>query len=192
MLSRATDDMVALDGGRYGVRVSDSLLYQVDLPDSSEVAAGIYLNPGSRDTGRNGILWIDAAGNDTALPVDPCHDPTPNPVGPTVADLATALSEQPFLTVTKPAEVTVGGMNGLFVKATVPKDADMSACQDDSVDLISGHHSAGAGTVQRMWVLDVDGARHVIHAKVGAYESNANQHTRAMIRMVESITFNHG
>ena len=87
-------------------------------------------------------------------------------MGPTVADLATALSEQPFLTVTKPAEVTVGGMNGLFVKATVPKDADVSACQDDSVDLISGHHSAGAGTVQRMWILDVDGARHVIHAKV--------------------------
>ena len=33
VLSRATDDMVALDGGRYGVRVSDSLLYQVDVPD---------------------------------------------------------------------------------------------------------------------------------------------------------------
>lgn len=195
VLSQATtDDMVALDGGRYGVRVSDSLLYQVDVPDASEVASGTYLNPGSQDTGRNGILWISEAGNDTALPVDPCRDHSPNPVGPTVADLATALSEQPFLTVTRPAEVTVGGMKGLFVKATVPEDADVSACQNDSVDLISEHHSAGAGTVERMWILDVDGARHVIHANVaaGASDTNANQHTRAMIRMVESITFHHG
>ena len=194
VLSHAdTDDMIALDAGRYGVRVSDSLLYQVDVPAASEVADGTYLNPGSRDTGRNGILWIDAAGNDTAVPVHPCHDHSPNPVGPTVADLATALSEQPFVTVTKPAEVTVGGMKGLFVKATVPKDADMSACQDEAVDLISETHSAGAGTVERMWILDVDGARHVIHAKVaaGAYDTNANKHTKAMIGMVKSITFNH-
>lgn len=195
VLSHAdTDDVVALDRGRYGVRVSDSLLYQVDVPDASEVFDGIYLNPGSRDTGRNGILWIDEAGNDTALPVHPCHDHTPHLVGPTVADLATALSKQPFLTVTRPAEVTVGGMKGLFVKATVSQDADESACQDESVDLISETPSAGAGTVERMWILDVDGARHVIHAKVatGAYDTNANQHTRAMTRMVESITFTHG
>lgn len=194
VLSHAdTDDVVALDAGRYGVWVSDSLLYQVDVPAASEVFDGIYLNPGSGGaSGRNGILWIDEVGNDTAVPVDPCRDHSPNPVGPTVADLATALSEQPFLTVTRPTEVTVGGMKGLFVKATVPKDADMSACQDNSVDLISESYSAEAGIVQRMWILDVDGTRHVIHAKVGAYDTNANQHTRAMIRMVESITFNHG
>ena len=58
----------------------------------------------------------------TALPADPCRDHSPISVGPTAADLATALSEQPFLTVTKPTEVTVGGMKGLVVKATVPKD----------------------------------------------------------------------
>jgi len=195
-----TDDEVELDAGRYGVWVSDSLLYQVDIPDRSEVFDGKYLNPGSGGAyGRNGILWIDEVGNDTAIPVHPCRDHSPIPVGPTVADLATALSEQPlwsqkggFLRVTKPTQVTVGGMKGLFVKATVPKNADMSPCQDNSVDLISESHSAGPGIVQRMWILDVDGTRHVIHAKVGAFDTNANQHIKAMNRMVESITFTSG
>jgi hypothetical protein len=192
VLSHAdTDDVVALDAGRYGIWVSDSLLYQVDVPAASEVFDGVYLNPGSVASGRNGIVHMEVADDDTALPVHPCRDHSPIPVGPTVADLATALSKQPFLTVTRPTEVTVGGMKGLLVKATVPKEADMSACQDNTVDLISGSYSAEAGIVQRMWILDVDGARHVIHAKVDANDINANQHTKAMIRMVESITFNH-
>ncbi|MBA2560518.1 MAG: hypothetical protein H0V07_11660 [Propionibacteriales bacterium] len=59
VLSQATDDFVEVDGGRYGVRVSDSLLYQVDLPDGSEVFRGTYLNPGSSDTGRNGIFYVE-------------------------------------------------------------------------------------------------------------------------------------
>jgi hypothetical protein len=195
VLSPAVDDFVPVNAGRYGVRVSESLLYAVDVPDDSLVAQGIYLNPLSRgEGGPNGILWIDEAGDDTALPVNPCHDHTPRPVGDTVEDLATALSSQPFLTVTKPVPVTVGGMKGLLVKATVPRDAALLACQDESVDLISDHHSAGAGTVERMWILDVEGARHVVHAKVaaGAYDTNANQHSRAMTRMVDSITFIHG
>jgi hypothetical protein len=197
VLSQTLDGAVAVDPGRYGVRVSDSLLYQVDLPADSEVVEGTYLNPGSLgDSGANGLLWIAPAGDDTALPVNPCHDHTPTPVGPSVADLATALSNQPFLSVTRPRNVTVGGMKGQLVTATVPEDANVSACQDASVGLIAEHHSAAAGNVVRIWILDVDGARHVIHARVstGLYDAgtNAGQHTRAMTRMVESITFTHG
>jgi len=197
VLSQTIDGSVPVRAGRYAVRVSDSLLYQVDVPDDTEVVSGTYLNPvspGEHDL--NGLLWIDPAGDDTALPVDPCHDHSAKPVGPTVADLATALSDQPFLTVAPPVEVTVGGMDGLMVKATVPTGADVSACQGGSVDLISDSHSVGAGTVERLWILDVDGARHVIQARVstGADEdaTSARQHNRAIARMVESITFNHG
>jgi hypothetical protein len=197
VLSQTLGGAVAVDPGRYGVRVSDSLLYQVDLPAKSEVVEGTYLNPGSLgDSGANGLLWIDPAGDDTAPPVNPCHDHRPTPVGPSVADLATALSNQPFLSVTRPQNVTVGGMKGQLVIATVPDDANVSTCEGESVDLISGHPSAGAGNVVRIWILDVDGVRHVIHARVttGLYDtgSNAKQHTRAMTRMVESITFTHG
>ena len=194
VLSQATDSFVALDGGRYGVRVSDSLLYSVDVPDSSEVFDGVYLNPRSGALGRDAILWVEVAGKDTALTVDPCHDHTAEVVGPTVEDLARALSDQPFLTVTRPVGVTVGGMEGLFVKVTVPDDAELSACQNSVVFIFAdigkpgGAWAAGdrLGLVDRMWILDVDGARHVLLARAW---QNAGQQARAMTRMVESITF---
>jgi hypothetical protein len=185
-----------LDGGRYGVRVSDSLLYSVDVPDSSEVFDGVYLNPRSEALGRDAILWIEVAGKDTALPVDPCQDHTAKVVGPTVEDLARALSDQPFLTVTRPVGVTVDGMEGLFVKVTVPEDAELSACQDSRVAIYAdidkpsdGWTADEPGLVDRMWILDVDGARHVLRARAWP---NAGQQARAMTRMVESITFTHG
>jgi len=193
VLSQATEGFVALDGGRYGVRVSDSLLYAVDVPDSSEVFDGTYLNPRSSALGRDGILWIEEAGKDTALPVDPCQDHTAEVVGPTVEDLATALSDQPFLTVTRPVGVSVGGTEGLFVKATVPGDADLSACQDSEVAIYGnidapsdGWTTDVPGMVDRLWILDVDGVRHVLWARTWP---NAGQQARAMTRMVETITF---
>ena len=110
MLSQATNYFVPLERGRYGVRVSDSLLYSVDVPDNSEVFDGVYPNPRSEELAGYAIVWIEVADKDTKLPVDPCQDHTAKVVGPTVEDLARALSDQPFLTVTRPVEVTVGGM----------------------------------------------------------------------------------
>lgn len=193
VLSQATNYFVPLDGGRYGVRVSDSLLYSVDVPDNSEVFDGEYLNPRSAELSRDGILWIEVADKDTALPVHPCLDHTAEVVGPTVEDLARALSDQPFLTVTRPVEVTVGGMEGLFVKVTVPDDAEVSACQDAEVAIYEDADTHpdtwtvdAPGLVDRMWILDVDGVRHVLRARAWP---NAEQQVRAMTRMVESITF---
>jgi hypothetical protein len=194
VLSQSTAYFSSLDGGRYGVRVSDSLLYSVDVPDNSEVFDGVYLNPLSEELGRDAILWIEVADNDTALPVDPCQDHTAKVVGPTVRDLATALSDQPFLTVTRPVEVTVGGIEGLFVKVTVPDDAELSACQEGRVAIYAhidkpsdGSVADSPGLVDRMWILDVDGARHVLRAR--AWPNAPGQQVRAMTRMVESITF---
>ena len=193
VLSQATNYFVPLDGGRYGVRVSDSLLYSVDVPDNSEVFDGEYLNPRSAELSRDGILWIEVADQDTALPVHPCLDHTARVVGPTVEDLASALSDQPFLTVTRPVEVTVGGIEGLFVRVAVPDDAEVSACQDGEVAIyedIDTHPDTwtvdAPGLVDRMWILDVDGVRHVLRARAWP---NAGQQVRAMTRMVESITF---
>lgn len=193
VLSQATDYFAPLDGGRYGVRVSDSLLYSVDVPDNSEVFGGVYLNPRSAELSRNGIVWIEVADQDTALPVHPCLDHAAEVVGPTVEDLALALSEQPFLSVTKPVGVAVDGMEGLFVKVAVPDDAEVSACQDGEVAIYedSDTHPDGwtadvPGLVDRMWILDVDGVRHVLRARAWP---DAGQQVRAMTRMVESITF---
>ena len=189
VLSKAVDGFARVEAGRHAVRVSESLLFEFDLPEYSEVFGGMYVNPG-RGTGGDSIVWMIPASPRTALAVHPCRDHDSRAVGPTVADLATALGRQPFLTTTKPVPVTVGGMDGLFVKVSVPEDADVAACQEASVDVISGAPGAQsaeeAGIVDRLWILDIDGARHVLWARTfGATELD----TRLVKRLVQSITF---
>lgn len=186
VLSQDVDGFAPVEAGRHAVRVSESLLYQFDLPAYSDVFGGVYLNPGRR-AGGDSIVWLTPANQRTALPVHPCRDHDPTVVGPTVDDLASALNRQPYLTTTKPVEVSVGGMEGLFVKVSVPDDADVSACQGASVDVISGTQSAEeAGIVDRLWILDIDGARHVLWARTfGATALD----TSLVTRLVESITF---
>jgi hypothetical protein len=200
VLSQETDSFVPIEGGRYGVRLSESLFYAVDVPAHSEVFAGAFLNPGSWRTGRNGILFAHEADADTALPVHPCRDHTMRAVGPTVDDLAQALSEQPFVRVTTPVPVTVGGMDGLLVKVVLPADADLTACQAGRVPFLGDITDPAAGDdgwdhpgiVERMWILDVDGERHIVRANVATGPGPIDtDHMRAMARMVETITFTH-
>ena len=188
VLSQDVDGFVPVPAGRHAVRVSKSLLYQFDLPEDSEVYGGLFVNPG-RDAGGDSIVYLAPADERTGLPVDPCRDHTFRVVGPTVGDLAGALSRQPFLHVTKPVEVTVGGMHGLFVKAAIPDDADIAACQDDHVAITSEDQESGLtepGIIDRMWILDIDGTRHVLLARTfGATRLD----TRLVNQLVQSITF---
>ena len=86
-------------------------------------------------------------------------------------------------------------MDGLFVKVSVPDDADVSACQESRVAIYRHHLAPGTqsaeepGIVDRMWILDIDGARHVLWARTfGA----TGLDTSLVTRLVESITFTHG
>lgn len=189
VLSQDVDGFAPVEAGRHAVRVSESLLYQFDLPNDSDVFGGEFLNP-ARGAGGDSIVWMTPANQRTALPVHPCRDHDPMVVGPTVGDLASALNRQPYLTTTTPVEVTVGGVDGLFVKVNVPDDAEVSACQGGSVDIISDTQGAEeAGIVDRMWILDIDGDRHVLWARTfGATRLDSTLVTR----LVESITFTHG
>ena len=191
VLSQDVDGFVQVEAGRHAVRVSDSLLYQFDLPEDSEVFGGQFVNPG-RGVGGDTIVFLFPADERIGLPVHPCRDHTTRVVGPTVGDLARALSGQPFLQVTKPVKVTVDGMDGLFVKATVPVDAEIARCQDDAVFITSEDRESGLqepGIIDRMWILDIDGARHILLARTfGATTLD----TRLVNQLVQSITFTHG
>ena len=190
VLSQDVEGFAPVDAGRYAVRVSESLLYQFDLPAYSDVHSGVYLNPGRR-AGGDSIVWLTPANKRTALPVHPCRDHDRKVVGPTVGHLASALNRQPYLATTKPVAVTVGGMNGLFVKASVPDDANVSACQEGSVDVIMQDPQGveEPGTVDRIWILDVDGVRHVLRARTfGATKRDA----KLVTQLVKSITFTRG
>jgi hypothetical protein len=107
------------------------------------------------------------------------HSPLDPPVGPTVDDLATALTQLPPFEVTAaPSDVTMLGYTGKHLQLTVPNlpftgtadDRLFSECQDDSLhsyffptpgDSFYGYNGE-PGRTEDFWILDVNGTRLVI------------------------------
>ncbi len=96
--------------------------------------------------------------------------------GPTVEDLATALANQPGLRPTAPTPVSIGGYQGLYVELSTPEAP--AQCTQPGALWLSGMTAREArgrhtevhdnlirrGTVDRFWILNVDGQRLVIDA----------------------------
>ena len=107
------------------------------------------------------------------------------PVGPTVDDLATALTSfGPFEVSSPPRDVTVSGYQGTYLELTIPSDVSstfFSACEESELrswaaplnggEPFSGYE-AEAGMHEEFWIVDVDGTRLVI-------EMNWSQETSA-------------
>lgn len=125
---------------------------------------------------------------------DPCRwqtsllDP---PVGPTVEDLATALTDQVGRNASAPTEVVVGGYPATRIELSVPADLDLSTCDNGYFRdwLQQGElHSQNpvldggdptqvlfrSGQVSVVYILDVEGARVVIHTWHMPASSEAN------------------
>lgn len=110
------------------------------------------------------------------------HAPADPPVGPTVDDLATALTElAPFEVTKQPRNVTVQGYRGKHLQLTVPDIPVVSArggrqfegCQGGQLQSwFSPIHDGGRaaffgyneepGRTEDFWILDVDGTRLVL------------------------------
>lgn len=84
----------------------------------------------------------------------------PVAVGPTVADLVTALVDHPSLDVTDPVDVTLAGYSGTYLDLTVPDDISECARYRPMADW--HHYAQGPGQRWHMWILDVDGVRVVV------------------------------
>jgi hypothetical protein len=102
------------------------------------------------------------------------------PVGPSVDDLATALTGlDPFRVTSAPTDVTMHGYRGKHLELTVPDlpvkaDADgvtFTGCEDGALkswfsaadpEGFFGH--TGPGYTEEFWILDVEGTRLVIVA----------------------------
>lgn len=111
------------------------------------------------------------------LVTDGCRDhlAADPPVGPTVDDLATALSDlEPFEVTTPPEDVTIYGYSGKHLEWTVP---DMAFDRCDAGDLRSWiapidtaepgdafYGYTGPGYREEFWILDVEGTRLMIAA----------------------------
>jgi len=136
--------------------------------------------PGAAKRNPNGhtLLTITTVTN---VVRDGCLDHTPldPPVGPTVDDLATALTQLPPFEVTAPpSDVTLLGYTGKHLQLTVPNlpfsgtgdDRVFSACPGDALhsyffptpgDSFYGYNGE-PGRTEDFWILDVDGTRLVI------------------------------
>jgi hypothetical protein len=140
----------------------------------------------SSDAGNTGVS-ITTVSN---LVTDGCTDHAwrEPPIGPTVDDLATALTElAPFEVTSPPSEVTLAGYDGKHLAWTVP-ELPVEAAGDDTrfIDCHNGQLKSwvafidadqpgdafygytGPGYVEDFWILDVDGTRLMIAAEQSA------------------------
>jgi len=101
---------------------------------------------------------------------DPCEGVTTYDPGPGVRDLATALSGQKGVETTAPRPVTIDGRSGLYLEVRFPTDESrIIGCNSSEyhlwrTDAGDYYGSDIAGTVSRLWILDVDGTRVVMVA----------------------------
>jgi hypothetical protein len=110
---------------------------------------------------------------------DPCEGVTAFDPGPGVRDLATALHGQQGVETTALKPVTVDGYAGLYLEVSFPTEQSrMIGCQSSEyhlwqTDLGDYYGSDIAGTVSRLWILDVNGTRVVMVADTTPHEDAA-------------------
>ena len=122
-------------------------------------------------------------------------------VGPTVDDLATALSAQAGPGASPPTAVTVGGHPGKKVELSIPEDLDVTTCDSDGDVSIFGRwytyvpsgtsdaapFTYGVGQHNTVYIVDVDGTRQVIDTMYVSGTSAADR--TELDQIVASIRF---
>lgn len=164
---------------------------QVTVPDGWSSAGGWILNQGFQTTVAV-QFW-----NVVAVYRHPCQwsGTLFNP-GPTVNELAEALVVRPLRNATRSRDVKLDGYAGQYLEWSVPAEVDFTNCDsDDGTSYFeswigppgSDRYQQAPGQVDRLWILDVKGARLVIDAfsLATATPSDVDQ----LVKIVESIRF---
>ena len=166
LVSGDVDGYMQLEAGRY---ITDPAF---EVPVTFSVPAGLEGTVGGPYLAE--LAWSDSKAIAITFGIfrdvyaDPCFPGlgfVSPPVGPTVDDLAAALTSMPGVTATAPVDVTIDGHSGKQLTLTAP--ADFTGCS------IANGYSIWAfplGAVKtmvpaettRVWILDVDGERLVI------------------------------
>ena len=108
-----------------------------------------------------------------AVFADPCalNEGAPD-AGTSVKDLADLLAAQELTSVSEPVPVTLDGHEGLYLELTAPSDISFEDCDAGYFAYWEGspddaqHTVDSPGTVERTWILDVDGERVVLAASI--------------------------
>lgn len=177
--------------GRYAVRLTPGLVYEVDAPDMWEVYRGRYFSA-SDLSGGSGIFSVAGPITEAWLPTDPCRHRALLPVGATARDLADALAAQPVLDVTRPKAVSIAARRGFHVEVRI---RDPAACQGGDVALFTSRRQPpdwwelSATDTKTYWILDVDGQRWILAGVCDNTCTNAD--LEVLAGMAESVTFEH-
>ncbi|WP_183099699.1 hypothetical protein [Nocardioides pelophilus] len=177
------EDHATLSEGRYRVPLSDSLAFDIDVPEGTSAHEdGLYLAAEAT------IIKTEVAGEEYGVPRDPCTDQTIEPTGPTVDDLVRELRDLPVYEVSRPEPVELGDAAGTYLEARIPAGFDASPCEDGQVQLPANTGTAVNAPppyIGRWWVLDVDGTRVVVQQNCwGCTAAQVDRDTRP-----QSITF---
>jgi hypothetical protein len=150
----------ALAAGAYHVDSPFPLRISFDVPEGTGVL--FYTSAGSQvnlAVGSGGEASFEIVDN---LSADPCTrellDP---PVGTSVEDLVTALSNLPGFTATLATDVTIDGYNGKQLTLTAP-ERDPPCDSMLTWKTTTRQNGVGPGEVNEVTILDVDGTRLLI------------------------------
>jgi hypothetical protein len=128
--------------------------------------------------------WIGFTWGFDEVATDGCSEQS-RVVGPSVDDLATAMTTIPGTTALEPTDVTVGGFPGKLVEFTINDDI---ACPPNEF-MLFGPHSAYPNSLDsriKVWIFEVDGERTTIHSdqmeSIPALEADIEQ-------IVDSVRF---
>jgi hypothetical protein len=179
-------------GGHRVPLISWGRTYPVDA--LVEVPEG-FITPGGWvvENGQNGTAYGDLMfwGDVDRVDTNPCGAGRLVKPGPTVRDLAEALTRQVPRRTTTPEAVTIGGYRGLYVATTPPRD--LGRCDGKQFtmwkvnDADRASYSADQpGTVFHLWILDVDGQRVVVAVKVVPGHTT---HAAEFVHMAETTKF---
>lgn len=168
-------------------------IVQVTVPDGWSSAGGwVLTRGGSFATSVAVQFW-----NVDKVYRHPCQwSGTLYQPGPMVNDLANALAGRPFRNATQPKDVKLDGYTGKYLEWSVPADADFSKCDADAGTRYfeswigppdSDRYQQGPGQVDRLWIIDVRGARVVIDAF--SVPSSQPADIEQLVKVVESIRF---
>jgi hypothetical protein len=153
-----------------------------------------FVTPGGWviENGLNGRAYGDLMffGDVDRVDTDPCGAGRIVKPGPTVRDLAGALAGQNRYRATTPQPIEVGGHRGLYVEMRVPPS--LSRCESGQFTVfavdqaLNPWYSAGAGSVLRFWIIDIDGQRVAAAVKV---VPGRTVHAAEFVHMAETARF---
>ena len=135
------------------------------------------------------IFWVDDT--PTGVYADPCAGVEAPPVGPSVADLASAVAAIPGTDlVSGPSDVVVGGHPAKQVVLTIREDI---ACAPQSFDLWyaptegAARYATEVGSTIRAWIIDVDGKTVWIDGET--YKGAGPEPGQEIQQIIDSIQF---